>query len=221
MPSMESYLKCAEFTDCDTDSVRQTAQVLTQGLKADRYKAIALYYFVRDKIKHNPYAPAQFPEDYKASSTLERGHGFCQHKAILLVALARAAGIPARIGLVDVRDHLLSQKFRDMIGGDNLLIQHGYAELCLGGKWVHASPAYDLDTCQKAGFVPVDFDGVNDAKDSAYDQEGRPHIEHVKDHGHFVDFPLDYVREYQREWVARIGREWNEFLGNVKRHEVR
>ena len=221
MPSMESYLKCTEFVDCDTNSVRQTAQALTQGLETDRDKAVALYYFVRDEIKQNPYAPCQLPEDYKASSTLERKHGFCQHKATLLVALARAVGIPARIGLVDVRDHLLSQKFRDMIGGDNLLIQHGYAELYLSGRWVHASPAYDLDTCRKAGFVPVEFDGVNDAKDSAYDGEGEPHIEHVRDHGHFADFPFDYVREYQREWVVRIGREWNEFLGNVKSHEVR
>ena len=221
MPSMESYLKCTEFIDCDRSPVRQTAQTLTRGLETDIDKAVALYYFVRDEIKQNPYAPCQLPEDYKASSTLERGHGFCQHKATLLVALARAVGIPARLGFVDVRDHMLSEKFRKMIGGDNLLIQHGYAELYLGGKWVHASPAYDLETCQKAGFVPVDFDGVNDAKDSAYNPEGKPHIEHVKDHGHFDDFPFDYIRQYQREWVARIGREWNEYLDNVRNHEVR
>jgi transglutaminase-like putative cysteine protease len=221
MPSTEDYLRCTEFMDCDSASVSLKAQALTQGLETDRDRAVALYYFVRDEIKHNPYAPCQFLEDYKASSTLERGHGFCQHKAVLLVALARAVGIPARLGLVDVRDHLLSEKFRSMIGGDNLLIQHGYAELYVGGRWVHVSPAYDLETCRKAGFVPVEFDGVNDAKDSALDREGRPHLEHVKDHGRFDDFPFDYVREYQREWVARIGREWDEFTENVKDHEVR
>ena len=218
---MESYLRCTEFIDCDRSSIWQTAQKLTQGLETDRDKAVSLYYFVRDEIRHNPYSPCLLPEECKASAIMERGHGFCQHKAILLVALARAAGIPARLGLVDVRDHLLSDKFRKMIGGDNLLIQHGYAELYIGGKWVHVSPAYDLETCRKAGFIPVDFDGVNDAKDSAYDQEGKPHIEHIKDHGHFDDFPWDYIKSYQREWVARIGREWTEFLDNVKDHEVR
>jgi len=217
---MERYLKSTEIIDCDAKPVKQKAQALTEGLETDREKAVALYYFVRDGIKHNPYAPSQLREDYKASSTLKRGHGFCQHKAVLLVALARAAGIPARLGFVDVRDHLLSQKFREMIGGDNLLIQHGYAELYVGGKWVHASPAYDLETCHKAGFVPVDFDGVNDAKDSAYNREGKPHIEHVKDHGHFDDFPYDYIRKYQQEWVTRIGREWKEFTDNVRSMEV-
>jgi transglutaminase-like putative cysteine protease len=220
-PAVEIYLKSTNFIDCDTESIKEKARLVTEGLKSDREKAVALYYFVRDQIKHNPYAPCQLPEDYKASSTLERGHGFCQHKATLLVALARAVGIPARVGFVDVRDHLLSEKFRKMVGGDNLLIQHGYAELYIGGKWVHASPAYDLETCEKAGFIPVDFDGVNDAKDSAYNREEKPHIEHTKDHGHFDDFPFDYIRKYQQEWVARIGREWNEYIDNVRKHEVR
>lgn len=220
MSSMERYLKCTTFIDCDSTSVRQAGEATTQGLDSDEEKAVALYYFVRDRIRHNPYAPCQTPEDYRASSTLARGYGLCQHKAVLLAALARSVGLPARLGFVDVRDHLLSERFRKMIGGDNLLIQHGYAELYVRGKWVHASPAYDLETCQKAGFMPVEFDGVNDARDSAHSRDGRPHMEHVRDHGHFDDFPLDYIREYQREWVARIGREWNEFTDNVRRHEA-
>ena len=218
---MDNYLKCTEIIDCDNPIIREKTQNLTEGLETESDKATALYYFVRDEIQHNPYAPSQHFEDYKASVTLKRGNGFCQHKAVLLVALSRAVGIPGRLGFVDVRDHLLSEKFRKMIGGDNLLIQHGYAELYLHGRWTHVSPAYDLETCRKAGFIPVEFDGFNDARDSAHDQEGKPHIEHEKDHGHFDDFPFDYIRQYQREWVARIGREWNEFLGNVKDHEVR
>ena len=212
---MDKYLKPTAVIDWDTEAVKKKAQELTRGLNTPREKAVALYYFVRDSIKHNPYAPGFTPEDYKASGTLERGNGYCQHKAILLVALARAAGIPARLGFVDVRDHLLSPKFRAMIGGDNLLIQHGYAELYIDGKWVHASPAYDLEVCRKMGFVPVEFDGINDARDSAFNARGKPHIEHVKDHGHFDDFPFDYIRKYQQEWVASIGREWGEYTDNV------
>ena len=221
MTSMEPYLDCTLFVDCDSPQVRTAAQSVTSRLDNERESAVAIYYFVRDRIRHNPYAPCQAPDEYKASATLQRGHGFCQHKAILLAALARALGIPSRIGLVDVRDHLLSPRFRDMIGGDNLLIQHGYAELYLNGQWLHVSPAYDVETCQKAGFVPVDFDGISDARDSAYDQQGRRHIEVVKDHGHFDDFPWDYVKSYQQEWVSQIGREWSEFTTNVKKHEVR
>ena len=105
---MDKYLKPTAVIDWDTEAVKNKAAELTKGLNTPREKAIALYYFVRDSIRHNPYAPGFTPEDYKASVTLERGNGYCQHKAILLVALARAAGIPARLGFVDVRDHLLS-----------------------------------------------------------------------------------------------------------------
>ena len=219
MEKLEKYLRPTSVIDWDNESVKQKAQELTRGLSADGEKAVALYYFVRDQIKHNPYAEGFCPEDYKASVILQRGYGYCQHKALLLAALARAVGIPARLGYADIRDHLLSKKFRDMIGGDNLLIQHGYTQLYLDGKWVHASPAYDLGTCNKMGFVPVEFDGIHDARDSAFNQRGKPHIEYVKDHGTYDDFPWDFILSYRQEWVVNIGREWNEYTDNVASHK--
>jgi len=218
MEKLERYLKPTATIDWDTEAVKKKARELTRGKKTAREKAVALYYFVRDGIRHNPYAEGFRPEDYKASLILQRGYGYCQHKALLLVALARAAGIPARPGYADIRDHMLSPKFRAMIGGDNLLIQHGYAELYIDGKWVHASPAYDLNTCRRGGFVPVEFDGIHDARDSAFNQEGKRHIEYVKDHGTFEDFPWDFILSYRQEWVIRIGREWGEYTDNVAKH---
>ena len=211
MTEMARYLKCTAVIDCDAQSVREKAEALTRCLVTDGEKAVTLYYFVRDDIKHDAYAPTYEMEKYKASATLQRGGGHCEHKAVLLAALCRAVGIPARLGFVDMRDHRLSEKFRRMLGGDNLVIQHGYVEVYINGKWIHACPAYDLETCQKHKFVPVDFDGISDAKDSPYDQEGRPHIEHVKDHGHYEDFPWDWIVRYRKEWVERIGMEWKEF----------
>jgi len=219
MKKLEKYLKATAYIDWDNEAVEQKAQELTRGKKSDRAKAIALYYFVRDTIKHNPYAPGAAPEDYKASLVLRRGNGYCQHKALLLVALARAAGIPARPGYADFRDHQLSPKFRAMIGGDNLLIQHGYAELFIDGKWVHASPSYDLETCKKGGFVPVEFDGINDARDSSHNVKGEPHMQLAKDHGTYEDFPWDFILSYRQEWVISIGREWNEYTDNVAKHK--
>lgn len=217
---MQRYLRCTQTVDCATASVAQKARELTEGLATDREKAVALFYFVRDEIRHNPYAPGMLLEDYRASATLERGNGHCQQKAVLLVALARAAGIPARLGFVDVRDHLLSYKFRKMIGGGNLLIQHGYAELHTDGRWAHVSPAYDLASCRQNGFIPVDFDGINDARDSAYNVNGRAHIEHVKDHGHYDDFPWDEIVSYRKQWAAQIGLAWTELTDNVSSRSV-
>jgi transglutaminase-like putative cysteine protease len=220
MNTMHEYLSPTEVIDCDEPSIREKALEITRGLQTPKEKAVAIFYAVRDGIKHNPYAPAQALEDHKASVTLARGSGQCQHKSAVLVALCRAAGIPARVGYVDVRDHQLSDKFRNMIGGDNLLIQHGYAEVYVDGKWLHVSPAYGRDTCEKGGFVPVEFDGEHDAKDSLLNVEGRPHMEHVKDHGTFADFPWDFIVEYRKQWVAGMGRGWEEYTENVRDHNV-
>lgn len=213
MSEIEDFLKCTEIIDCDTDSIKAKALEVTKGLKTDKEKAVALYYFVRDKIKHNAYIQLYDPIRYKASSTLKAGDGMCQNKAILLVALARAVGIPARLGLVDVEDYQLSESFKQMIGGVNTMPLHGFAELYIGDRWVHASPAYDLATCQKKGFIPVEFDGVKDAKDSGYTKTGQPHMKHIKYHGPYEDLPLDEIYSYYREWIAKMGMTWDDFKG--------
>lgn len=71
MDRMKEYLKCTEIIDCDTKSIKEKAPFLTKGLKTAREKAIALFYFVRDDIKLNPYAPGYYLlEQHKASVTL-------------------------------------------------------------------------------------------------------------------------------------------------------
>ncbi len=210
MPTMGKYLKCTEVIDCDNKAVKTQAQSLTKSLKTDKEKAVALYYFVRDEIKHNAYAPLYDIERYKASVTLKERNGFCQHKAILLIAMARAVGIPARLGFVDVYDHQLSESFKQMIGGINKFPFHGFAELFINGKWVHVSPAYDRATCQRKGFVPVEFDGEHDAKDSPFTKEGKLHIEHIEYHGPYDDLPWDEMKDYYRKWLTEMGFDYDE-----------
>ena len=210
MSEMDEYLRCTETIDCDSGAIIERARSLTEGMQTDREKAVALYYFVRDEIRHNPYAPLHDRDRYRASATLEAGNGFCQLKSILLVALCRALGIPARLGFVDVRDHLLSDKFKEMIGGVNVFPHHGYAELFIQGRWIHVSPAYDLATCGKNRFVPVEFDGMNDARDSRFDEDGRPHMEHVEDHGPYADLPWEDMQAHYKKWVAQLGLDWDE-----------
>lgn len=206
----DKYLKCTEIIDCDTEAIKDKAKELTKGLKSDKEKAITLYYFVRDEIKHNAYAPLYDINRYKASVTLKERNGFCQQKAILLIALARSIGMPARLGFVDVYDHRLSESFKQMIGGVNKFPFHGFAELYVNGKWLHVSPAYDLATCKRKGFIPVEFDGEHDAKDSPRNVKGEPHIEHVEYHGPYEDFPWDEVKDYYRKWLAEMGLDYDE-----------
>ncbi|UCG82700.1 MAG: transglutaminase domain-containing protein [Dehalococcoidia bacterium] len=79
MADMESYLRCTEIVDCDTEQIVAKAQELTKGFQTNREKAVALFYFVRDEIKHDPYATGMEYNRYKASLTLESGQGLCSH----------------------------------------------------------------------------------------------------------------------------------------------
>jgi hypothetical protein len=202
---MEAYLRPTRVIDCDAEPVRAKVEELVGGTQSKRDGAVSLYYFVRDHIRFDPFAPGLELEDHRASATLQRGTGYCQHKAILLVALARAAGIPARLGFADIRDHRMPARLRQIIGGDNTLVYHGYAHFHLDGEWVRACPTFDLDTCKKNGFVPVDFDGTTDAMDAGCDLEGRPHIEYILDRGPYDDFPWNELCKVREEIAARLG----------------
>lgn len=191
---MDKYLSATFTFDCDSDSIKAKAQELTRELNNDVDKAIALFYFVRDAISYNLYVPKHMPEHFRASNTLARGKGYCVQKAVLLVALARAVGIPARLCCAKIRNHLVPPKVLERLKSD-IFPWHGYAELYLEGKWVKATPAFDLRMCQEQRLIPVEFDGHNDAKFPAYNLDGKKHIEYLLDRGPFDDVPLDQIRK--------------------------
>src|SRR3984885_1098698 len=93
----------AEDIDSHHALVAAQAARLRAAAGAGRDTARAVYYFVRDLT----YEGGDFEdlEVYRASSVLAAKHGYCVGKASLCAALARAAAIPARLGLADVRHH--------------------------------------------------------------------------------------------------------------------
>jgi transglutaminase-like putative cysteine protease len=114
-------------------------------------------------------------------------------KAVLLAALARAAGIPSRLGFADVRNHKTPDWLREIMGTD-LFVFHGYVELYLDGGWVKATPAFDAQSSRRAGALVVELDGTNDAMLHPVDPEGHPYIEYVQNRGWFADLPLDEIQ---------------------------
>jgi len=192
MDPMEKYLRPTPTFDCDNDSIKGKAQDLSAGQEKVADKAKSLFYFVRDEIKYNIYVLSDLPEYYRASRILEVGEGFCIQKAVLLATLARAVGIPTRLHLAAIRNHLVPDKLKELMG-TNLFPSHGYAELYVEGKWVKATPAFDLKMCQQNGIIPVEFDGKSDAMFHSHSLDGQLHIEYIQDHGHFDDLPLDTI----------------------------
>ena len=96
---------------------------------------------------------------------------------------------PYRLGFADVRNHLTSPKLKKLMGTD-VFAFHGYTELHLAGRWVKATPAFNLSLCERASILPLEFDGENDSIYHPFDAEGRRHMEYVRYRGVYLDIPF-------------------------------
>ena len=196
MGEQDRYLAPGRYIDSDHPAVREFAAAHVKG-ESDIERAVSLYYAVRDGIRYNPFLDFTRDEAFRASSVLKLGVGFCVGKAALLAACARAAGIPARVGFADVKNHLTTPRLREVMGSD-LFIYHGYTELLLEGKWVKATPAFNLALCQRFRVKPLEFDGREDSIFHPFDAENRRHMEYVNDRGNFADVPVEQIkRDFQ------------------------
>ncbi len=187
------YLASTGFFDSAGEPLQRFARETAAGESTDAGKAVKLFYTVRDGWRYDPFKLRLTRAEYVASSVLAAGHGYCITKAILLVAAARAAGIPAAIGLSDVVNHLTTEKLQARMGGKTYFIDHAYAALYVEGRWVKAVPAFNIELCRRFGVRPTEFDGRSDALYQEYDAHDRRHMEYVKHHGMWSDFPYEKI----------------------------
>jgi transglutaminase-like putative cysteine protease len=185
------YLTATPFIDSDSPAIVAFARDALGDAGTLKEKALALYGTVRDQIQYDPYIDFFDPAEFRATDVLHAGKGFCVGKSALLTAVARAAGIPARPGYADVRNHLTSRRLKEQVG--DIFIWHSYTELKIDGNWVKCTPAFDKVLCERAQIAPLDFDGVNDSLFHPFDQAGRRHMEYLKDRGAFTDVPFDTI----------------------------
>ncbi|GAF74539.1 unnamed protein product [marine sediment metagenome] len=202
----EEYLRPTLPFDCDNESIRQEAKDLTKDDEKVADKAKSLFYFVRDEIRFIPLLPVDHLESYRASKILHTGGGMCIQKAVLLTALARAAGIPARVHFVDIRNHRVPDKVKDLLRTD-LFPYHGYDQIYIEGKWIKATPTFELKVCQENRLMPVEFDGKHDAMLPSHDLDGNPHIEYLQDHGCYENLPLDEIYDAWSQAYSMGSRE--------------
>lgn len=202
----DSCLASTWFIDSDDPAVRSFAErtVADADATTDRERAVALFLAVRDGWRYDPYNTSYEPEAFRASTVLATERNWCVPKSVLLVALCRAVGIPARLGFADVRNHLQSEKLRASMGTD-LFVFHGYAEMWIDGAWRKASSAFNKELCERFGTKVLDFDGVNDALMHAFDEAGNRHMEYVNQRGSYADLPLEtmlaaFAEVYGDDW---------------------
>lgn len=191
------------YVDSDHPDIQRFAEETVTGLDDPREQAIALYLRVRDEFRYDPYNIDRSPEGFRASWVMANGRGFCVNKATLLAAVARATGIPARLGYADVRNHLTSAKLRESMGTD-VFTWHGYTELAPEGRWVKATPAFNLSLCEKTGVVPLEFDGRTDSIFHPFAANGSRHMEYLTDHGCYADVPFERI---MAGWARHYGTD--------------
>jgi transglutaminase-like putative cysteine protease len=198
-----SYLASTTMIDCDHQDIQNYA-AKTIGKSTDSVEmAVRLYLAVRDGILYDPYSPFHLPEHYRASYVLKRGRSFCVPKASLLCALGRACGIPSRVGLADVRNHLTTKQLIEFMGSD-LFVCHGFVELYLEGKWVKATPAFNNTLCGRHHVPPLEFNGHEDSLFQPYNSKNQKFMEYVAFRGVYTDVPVD---EIVNAWKEAYGED--------------
>lgn len=202
---LATYLQAGPHVDSDHPAVQALARHLTLGIASPRAQAVALYYAIRDGFRYDPYGISAQAHNFTASKVIESGRGFCISKATLLSAAARVIGIPAKVGFADVKNHLTSPRLMEMMGTDEF-VYHGYSVLWINGRWVKATPAFNRSLCDKAGVLPLEFDGINDSLFHPLDNSGRKHMEYLRDHGSFADVPVEALFASWKKAYSNVDR---------------
>ena len=120
--NLDQYLVSSGFATITT-AIKNKAASLTKGLTTNAAKATAIFNFVRDNIAYSYYANSKKGAD----GTLSAGSANCCDQANLVVALCRAAGIPARYS------HAQGCTF-----SSGLVTGHVWAQIYIGGTWYSA-----------------------------------------------------------------------------------
>ncbi len=190
-PSPESCLAATPLVDSDHPAVQAFVQQHAPA-GTDTERAVALYDAVRDGFRYDPYRLDLSPAGMRASAVLSLGYGWCVTKSALLAAACRAAGIPARLGFADVCNHLSTERMRATMKTD-VFIWHGYTDIWLEGAWRKATPAFNIELCERFGLLPLEFDGVTDSIYHPFDRSGNKHMEYLAQRGAFTDVPLRQI----------------------------
>lgn len=211
-PVPDAYLLPCPGVDSQNPRVRSLAAEITRGMTGEAERASALFTWSRDTVRYIPYAPFAALEDYEPLRTLDRGYGFCTQKSALLVALARAAGIPARFHYADLLNHNMPGRL-GLVLRSNRMVYHTYADLRVDGRWFKVTPSFERPLCEKMGWRLVEFDGTADATLHASDLRDRPHIDYILDRGTDPGIPLPQMLNAWEEvyTIEALGR-WEDAI---------
>lgn len=207
----EEFLLATRYCDVGHPTVRAAVTSILGSREPKPRVASIAFRFVRDEIAYT-FGPWGVP----ASHTLSALAGTCTNKSNLLVALLRAAGIPAAYGvlLVNAREYfgVVAPHFLTHLPSSRSI--HVYAAAYLGNRWIKCDPSTDSELAAKtAHFCPqtrlIEWTGTRDAVDFL----DPSHV--YEDLGLFasIDDRLDKPpRSAQPETMFRLGNDYLRFI---------
>ncbi|WP_105971359.1 transglutaminase-like domain-containing protein [Streptomyces geranii] len=201
-------LRSTEFLDHESPQIREfVAKSVQDSSAGDPVRQVVdLYYAVRDGLFYEVYGADLSRRGLSASSVLAAGQGFCLHKSVLFAAAVRAVGVPSRLVYADVRNHLASDRLKELVGGE--VFFHSLTSVHLNGRWIRATPVFNKLLCRLYGMPALDFDGVTDSQYHPYDGTGAQgpsaQMEFLKEHGEFDDLPYEFVLDSMRRSHPRF-----------------
>jgi transglutaminase-like putative cysteine protease len=197
------YLESTYYFDYEIESVQKLISEYKNTTLSDKEKTIGMYTKVRDNWKYDPYSISLSKEKYKSSHIANKQSGNCVEKSIILIASLRALGIPARLHLGKVKNHIAVERLTEKFGS-NELTPHGMVNVHLDNKWLKMSPAFNKSLCKKLNVDPLEFDGENSSFLQQYNGEGTLFMEYLDDYGYFEDVPIDFMIRNLKEHYPNI-----------------
>ncbi len=203
MEDVQKYLKPTYFFDYENEVVQRFVKKWVKDEMTPKEKAIAIYHGVRDGWFYNAYKIYITKDKWRVSDMMQRETGHCIDKAAMMITCCRAAGVPARLFLAKIKNHIGVERLIEALGTDELS-PHGSVEVYLDGKWVKATPAFNQSLCDKLGVATLEFNGEEDSLFQEYDKSGGVFMEYLEEYGHFEDLPIGFMFENMRQTYPKV-----------------
>lgn len=161
---METALEKTTFCDIDHPSIKTLAAELSTEASSPAEITAKTFYFVRDTIITGYDLYRQ-----RASQVLEKGHGICWGKSLLLTALLRCSGIPAHFGTIPVHRKFIAPLIGWMHHLANSPYNHCIVHAYVNERWTILDPVLDKKTFNTF-FSPlhvswhIDWNGKDDCR---------------------------------------------------------
>lgn len=195
---MNQYLEETYFIDFSDKGIQDFIAKHTDKNDSPTEKTVKLYYAVRDGWWYHPYRLSFEEPNWRASHVVKRKYGHCLDKSNLMITCLRGAGIPARLHLSKVKNHIGVEKITEKLGTDEL-VPHAFVEVFLQEKWVKITPVFNKELCGMLQVEPLAFDGENDALFQAFDKNGNQFMEYLEDYGTFADLPFEWIIQKMKD----------------------